>query len=133
MIDKSHDIFDQIDALLERRGSEVLSERRVPNDDFPMLTDVIDNEPGSGAHGGERRKGSPSGNDRRAKDRRATQRRHGDGSESSVIPESAVEESLNSDWEQRLAEFFIVQQMRLEEMVRRVVREELNNKDSDRT
>lgn len=128
MIDKSHDIFVQIDALLERRGNEILSQRNKSGDDFPMLTEVIDHEVSPALKETERRKASQPGNERRATDRRASQRRQAaDSAAKDVCPPS--DDSMNTAVEQRLTELFIVQQVRLEELIRRVVREELADKD----
>ena len=42
MSEKNQDIFVQIDALLDRHGSEALREKVCAVDDFPMLTEVIE-------------------------------------------------------------------------------------------
>lgn len=42
MTESKQDIFLQIDALLDKRGSEALSEKVADVDDFPILTEVIE-------------------------------------------------------------------------------------------
>lgn len=119
MIDKSADIFGQIDALLGKRGREALSERVAELDDFPMLTEIIhvedENAPsaaGSSVHQGEVGHA----------ERRISTRRQSDQVEQELFMHelAALEQSLKG--------LIDIQRAELETLIRQIVREELLNK-----
>ncbi|MEW5771769.1 MAG: hypothetical protein AB1831_15600 [Pseudomonadota bacterium] len=143
MSDESKDLFGKIDALFEKRSADVLLDKGLEHEDFPVLTEVIAVESPSAesvappaqpeppeppaAAPAERR-----ASDRRQQDRRNGDRRLGDRRESrqpSAPPRPAASreevERLVEAVELRLSDLFIRQQLRMEEAVRKVIREEI--------
>jgi len=109
------DILAQVDALLGKRMGFTAA-RPVGLDDFPMLTDIVapaaamPDEP----HGKLAVEPSPpaAATDGRAFD--------------ALLPESErLAEAIAASLERRLSDLFIRQQIHLEELIRRVVRDEL--------
>lgn len=119
----SSDLFSKIDALFDKRDPDVLLDKGLEHDDFPVLTEVVaeKEEESAQARAAERRY-----NDRRALERRLGDRRQ-TATSLSPRPAAASEdfEHLVSAVEQRLADLFIRQQLRMEEAVRKAIREEL--------
>lgn len=120
MADDNQDIFGKIDALLEKRaGFGSRDPHRHSDDDFPLLTEVV--EPPSG---------NPSLQDRRQVERRlGTDRRQGDRRRDAPgrleSPRSTLTDEQFSrflaQFEQKLEDLFIRQQLRIEEAVRRAL------------
>ena len=123
MMDKRSDIFGQIDALLVKRGDEALTENKSLNDDFPLLTDVIGKEE------------SPGGVDNQAigmanaginsVERRKMQRRRQGDATSIQFANDGDKELLLSELENRLSRLFQLQQASLQDIVRKIIQEEL--------
>lgn len=116
MSTQDSDLFGKIDALLGKRAPDALLEKELDIEDFPLLTEVIDSIPDA-----------LSGGDRRLRERRGPDRRVGDRRQGTPPAGMDAElERLAQAIEQRLAELFIRQQLRTEEAVRRLIREELS-------
>lgn len=123
MADDSQDIFGKIDALLEKRAGFGTGEaHRHHDDDFPLLTEVVEPQ--------------PSLQDRRHGDRRlAADRRQGERRKEAParldIPRAALsDEQFNrflDHFERKLEDLFIRQQLRIEEAVRRALRARTDN------
>jgi hypothetical protein len=124
---ESRDLFGKIDALFEKRDPDVLLDKGLEHEDFPVLTEVVAAK--------EERQAQELATERRNEVRRAQERRLGDRRESQVglnVPFSARPQAGDDDFErlvtaveQRLSDLFIRQQLRTEEAVRRAIREEL--------
>lgn len=126
----SRDLFGKIDALFEKRAPDVLLDKGLEHEDFPVLTEVVEamEEEIARENATERRAGDRRDSDRRDQDRRLGDRRQvGLYVPQSPRPPAASEEfeHLVSAVEQRLSDLFIRQQLRMEEAVRKVIREEL--------
>ncbi|MBU1664111.1 MAG: hypothetical protein KKG92_01770 [Gammaproteobacteria bacterium] len=124
------DLFGQIDALFEKRALDVLIDKGLEHEDFPVLTEVVADKEEQNAqeHATERRAGNRRDLDRRDQDRRLGDRRQiGLSVPLSPRPPAASEdfEHLVAAVEQRLSDLFIRQQLRMEEAVRKAIREEL--------
>lgn len=121
----SRDLFGQIDALFEKRAPDVLLDKGLEHEDFPVLTEVVagKEEQSAQEHAAERRAGDRRDQERRLGDRRQV----GLNVPLSPRPPAASEdfEHLVSAVEQRLSDLFIRQQLRMEEAVRKLIREEL--------
>ncbi len=126
MISNDNDIFSKIDAMRERRDAEVLSEKNITGDDFPTLTDVVDADVEGVWKGQDRRRGGHGKEGRRTAERRVNQRRLQPVMETQFQAD-AVQTALFHAFESRLTELFVQQQLRIEEAVRIVIREELGN------
>lgn len=110
------DLFGKIDALFEKRDADALLDKGMEHEDFPLLTEVVGQDAAA-----ERRR-----NQRRMDDRRLGDRRQAGTPETSRPLASSDEmEALLSAMERRLADLFIRQQLRMEDAVRKVIREEL--------
>jgi hypothetical protein len=135
MSEGNPDLFEKIDALLWKRAPEALLDKGISHEDFPVLTEVID--PARPTWSGEERRDL----DRRQAERRDVDRRLGDrrqegrqlGDRRQPGPPPALSSEMNVDMErlvaameQRLAELFIRQQLRMEEAVRKAIREALD-------
>ena len=135
MSDDDKDLFGKIDALFEKRSPDMLLDTGLEHEDFPLLTEVVAetkpvplawDEP-------ERRVFDRRAAERRQPERRATERRLGDRREQNQDSEppprptapSEELERLVQSMELRLSDLFIRQQLRMEEAVRKVVREEM--------
>jgi biopolymer transport protein ExbB/TolQ len=120
---ESRDLFGKIDALFEKRDPDALLDKGLDHEDFPVLTEMVaaSAEQDAQAQAMERR-----ARDRRALERRLGDRRHS-GTPLSPRPQAHGEdfEQLVSAVEQRLADLFIRQQLRMEEAVRKAIRDEL--------
>lgn len=109
MADDNQDIFGKIDALLEKRAGFGTGEgQRQPDDDFPLLTEVV-----------EPQTDKPYAQDhRQGEGRRETLGRH-------ETPRAALSEEqfnrLLAQFEQKLEDLFIRQQLRIEEAIRRAL------------
>jgi hypothetical protein len=122
------DLFGKIDALFGKRAPDALRDKGMEYDDFPLLTEVVD----------EKRDGL-AGDERRAADRRQGDRRQGDrrvGERLLDTPPVPLPAHVNAEMarlvaamEQRLIDMFIRQQLRVEDAVRKAVREELGRTD----
>lgn len=117
MADESQDIFGKIDAMLGKRAGFVGGTPRL-EDEFPLLTEVV------------------------TEDVPSLTERHGPATDAMATPAAASEpemapgqlaevdiDRLAAALEARLSELFIRQQLRIEALVRRVVREELDRRD----
>jgi hypothetical protein len=124
MIENDQDIFGKIDAMLERRDADFVTDKSTSSDDFPMLTEVIAVGDNSVWKGADRRGGSQT-EDRRLADRRIVQRRQSSTSIPAVPMLNEEYERLLSVLEHRLTTLFVGQQLPMEEAIRKVVREEL--------
>ncbi|MCX7672249.1 MAG: hypothetical protein N2Z63_01415 [Thiobacillaceae bacterium] len=109
------DIFGKIDALVEKRAGFGLG-AKVGQDDFPVLTEVVEEAQDKGVR----------------IERRQVERRLGDRRQRSLVDatsntgtNSASIEQIMQRLERKLEDLFIRQQMRLEESVRQAVRKEL--------
>ena len=120
---ENRDLFGKIDALFEKRDPDALQDKGLDHEDFPVLTEMVaaSDEQEAQARAAERR-----ASDRRALERRLGDRRQG-GAPLSARPHAGSEdfEQLVTAVEQRLADLFIRQQLRMEDAVRKVIREEL--------
>ncbi len=126
----SKDLFGKIDALFEKRDPDVLLDKGLEHEDFPVLTEVVAATEEESARGNatERRTGERRDSDRRDLDRRLGERRQvGLNVPHTPRPTAASEdfEHLVAAVEQRLSDLFIRQQLRMEEAVRKVIRDEL--------
>lgn len=124
MVESDQDIFGKIDALLERRDADFVTDKTASSDDFPMLTEVISAGDDPVWNEVDRRSRRQTA-DRRLADRRTLRRRLS----SSSIPAAPILEKeferLLSVLEHRLTTLFIGQQLPMEEAIRKIVREEL--------
>lgn len=125
MRDNEQELIGKIDAMLGKRDADVLSDKSALNDDFPRLTEVIDGGERVAWEGGDRRCGDPSGDDRRLSDRRLGQRRQARQTEANPAVSRDEAAHLLAVIEHKLTDLFISQQLRMEEAVRKVMREEL--------
>lgn len=117
MTDENQDIFGKIDALLEKRSGFGAAGHAATEEDFPLLTEVVE---GQEVATGERRRGERRlGLDRRQGDRRQA------GKESPARPTFTDEQFSRflGLFEQKLENLFIRQQLRMEECIRRAIRE----------
>jgi hypothetical protein len=129
MSTENPDLFGKIDALLGKRVPDALLEKELDIEDFPLLTEVVDSIPDA-----------LSGCDRRLRERRLADRRQEDSRMEGEAPAERAPaltagmsdemERLVAAMEQRLADIFIRQQLRIEDAVRRAIRDELG-KDPD--
>jgi hypothetical protein len=120
MTDDNQDIFGKIDALLEKRaGFGAGALQRHAEDDFPLLTEVVEVLPGS-----------PARPDRRQGERRlGVERRQGERRKGALAGPEAPRATLSEEqfdrflarFEQKLEDLFIRQQLRLEEAMRRAL------------
>lgn len=124
----SPDLVAKMEALLRKHPPDALIDRGLDDDDFPLLEDVVAvHGEGRGAPDGVERRRA----ERRQPDRRTQQRRLGDrrqldahlGEQTAVAPPEL--EQLFEALERRLADLFIRQQLRTEDAVRKIIREEL--------
>ena len=125
MADDNQDIFGKIDALLEKRaGFDTGQTHRQAEDDFPLLTEVVE------------RPRQPARLDRRQAERSlGTDRLQGERREE--VPErldtphaTLSDEQFNrflARFEQKLEDLFIRQQLRIEEAVRRALQAKAGN------
>jgi hypothetical protein len=130
MSDEKTDLFGKIDALLGKRVPDALLEKELDIEDFPLLTEVVDSIPDA-----------LSGADRRLRERRQIERREdgrrgGDDSPADQPPApppgmSDEMERWVATIEQRLADMFILQQLRMEEAVRKAIRDELGKSQDE--
>ena len=139
MSTETPDLFGKIDAMLGRRVPDALLEKGLDIEDFPLLTDVVDasldhwNE-------AERRDQDRRQNERRQLDRRLGDRRQ-DGRRQTDRPRVDAPaglpavmngmEVLVAAMEQRLTDMFIRQQLRMEDAVRKAIRDELGKHRED--
>jgi hypothetical protein len=124
MIDKDQDIFGKIDAMLERSDADFLTEKNTASDDFPVLTEVIE-EVRSAVCEEPDETNSNLQVERRLADRRVGQRRQSSPTDQAAsVPENEVERLL-AEMEQRLTALFIGQQSQLDEVLRKAVRDAL--------
>ena len=128
------DIFGKIDALLGKRAPDALLEKELDIEDFPLLTEVVDSVPDALSGGErrlrERRQAVRRENDRRLGDRRQEGHREGDDTPAETPPVlppdvSAEMERRLMAMEQRLTDMFIHLQVRMEDAVRKAIRDEL--------
>jgi hypothetical protein len=138
MTDASPDLFDKIDALLGKRAPDALLDKGLENEDFPVLTEVVDpvRETRSEPRDQDRRQTERRDIDRRLGDRRQEgrgvgDRRPSDGQPALPSDMGAEMERLLSALEQRLTDMFIRQQLRMEEAVRKAIRDELDTHRED--
>ncbi len=128
MSEQKGDLFGKIDALLDRRAPDALLDKSLEFEDFPLLTEVVDAADDAEQH--ERRRGDRRALDRRLGDRRQAGRRDGDRQAAPPPPlpsnMSADMERLVIAMEQRLTDMFIRQQLRMEEAVRKAIRDEID-------
>lgn len=133
MSDGKPDLFGKIDALLGKRAPDALLDKGLEFEDFPLLTEVVDpprearSEEESRAQ--ERRQTERREIDRRLGDRRQDGRRTTDRRQVEPPPlpsdMSAEMERLVAAMERRLTDMFIRQQLRMEEAVRKAIRDEM--------
>jgi hypothetical protein len=135
MSEGNKDLFGKIDALFEKRAPDALVDKGLEHEDFPLLTDVIGTAQPAPMTWGEperrvldRRASNPGRRGRRNEERRLGDRREADQpGEPPPRPKATKDEveQLVQAVELRLADLFIRQQLRMEEAVRRVIREEM--------
>lgn len=133
------DLFGKIDALRGKRAPDALLEKALEIEDFPLLTEVVDSVPD--ALSGEERRAR----ERRQAERRLQDRRQASASESPDSPDlpdlpdlpalppqvKAELAQMMAELEARLEEVFIRQQLRLEQALRRAVRDEMGKLQSE--
>lgn len=135
MSEAGKDLFGKIDALFEKRAPDALVDKGLTDDDFPLLTEVLGALPAPARP----ELGVPGPADappaeRRQHERRASERRLGDRRAAATDlpprPPAASDEveRLVQAVEARLGDLFIRQQLRMEEAVRKVIREELDKR-----
>lgn len=139
MSTESPDLFGKIDAMLGRRVPDALLEKGLDIEDFPLLTDVVDAAPDHWNEA-ERRDQDRRQNERRQLDRRLGDRRQ-DGRRQTDRPRVDAPAGLPADMngmeglvaamEQRLTDMFIRQQLRMEDAVRKAIRDELGKHRED--
>lgn len=142
MSDEDKDLFGKIDALFEKRAADALVDKGLEYEDFPLLTEVIAPAPAAvGWDGGnrfdqDRRQAGRRQEERRLGDRRQDPRRLADRAAAEPLARAELPggetERLVQAMEQRLTELFIRQQLRLEEAVRKAVRDELDRHREER-
>ena len=126
----SRDLFGKIDALFEKRDPDALLDKGLEHEDFPVLTEVVaaKEEESARENATERRAANRREAARRDQDRRLGERRQ-IGLHVPLSPRPAATEAefehLVAAVEQRLSDLFIRQQLRMEEAVRKAIREEL--------
>ncbi len=130
MNEEKPDLFGKIDALLGKRAPDALLEKSLDIEDFPLLTEVVGSVPDA-LSGADRRLRERRQEQRRLGDRRQDGRRAGDDAPSEPLPAlpaemSAEMERLVTAMEQRLEDMFIRQQLRMEDAVRKAIRDELD-------
>lgn len=132
---KQDDLFEKLDALLEKRASNVLVDKGLEAGDFPVMTDVVGSTPAatplpalptphSSSPSSNRRDSDRREGDRRLGDRRLSGRRQNDPSQlmpSRPVAEDPQQEALLSAMERRLADLFIRQQLRMEDAMRKTL------------
>lgn len=143
MSEGSKDLFGKIDALFEKRAPDALVDKGLEYEDFPVLTEVVGKAPEAQTTWGDperrvldRRALGPATGDKPGEERRLQARRAADKpmvpppSPSTHGPADCREEGAAQErgMEERLADLFIRQQLRLEEIVRKAVREELDKR-----
>jgi hypothetical protein len=139
MSEGGKDLFGKIDALFEKRAPDALVDKGLAYEDFPVLTEVVGRTPQVRTHWGdaERRvseRRAPGPAKPPAEERRVQARRAMDkpppSSPSSYDPAGRRAQDADQvpGLEARLADLFIRQQLRLEEIVRKTVREELDKR-----
>lgn len=130
MAEDNQDIFGKIDALLEKRAGFGAGEgRQVSEEDFPLLTEVV--EPRAGGTAVDERRRA----DRRLADRRLTDRRGDEAGRPAGARPTLSDEQFNrfiALFEQKLEDLFIRQQLRTEESIRRALREEMEKLSGER-
>jgi hypothetical protein len=134
------DIFGKIDALLGKRVPDALLEKELDIEDFPLLTEVLDTSPDALSDGNrrtaERRRAERREEDRRQGDR--CQDGHREGGGAAAEPSPALPSDINAEMERlvaamelRFTDMFIRQQLRMEDVVRKAIRDELGKKSPD--
>lgn len=125
MTDNNQDIFNKIDVILGKRDVEVLAEKVLATEDFPMLTEVIVGEgDGESSYAGLERRGvdiqSPG---RRLIDGQndVTESIADVGSGTPVTKEELA--SLLSSMERRLTDLLMEQHVKLESLLSRNTQE----------
>jgi hypothetical protein len=146
MSEESKDLFGKINALFEKRAPDALVDKGLAYEDFPVLTEVI-RPPSSTPSPAlapcawgepERRVFGRRATDRRQVERRGEDRRQAapprdplpQATPPQAMPNMDAAEHLVKSVERRLSDLFIRQQIRLEEVVRKAVREELAKKSA---
>jgi hypothetical protein len=133
-MNENRDLFGKIDALFEKRAPDVLLDKGLDHEDFPVLTDVVAAQE---EHHAQELATERRASDRRAKERRDLDRRLGDRRQLGLnVPLSPRPFATDDNFEQlvtavelRLSDLFIRQQLRMEEAVRKAIREELEKAD----
>lgn len=130
MSTQESDLFGKIDALLGKRAPDALLEKELDIEDFPLLTEVVDSIPDA-LSGGDRRLRERRTQERRVGERRHDRHSHADAHPVADRPSFSADradelERLARAIELRLTELFIRQQMRTEDAVRKLIREELS-------
>lgn len=136
MSEEGKELFDKIDALFEKRAPDALVDKGLEYEDFPVLTEVIVAEAAAPARvepgwngverrGLERRRDERRFGERRQETRRAGERAASNDGTEAAAPRDEVERLVQA-MEQSLTELFIRQQLRMEEAVRKAVRDELD-------
>jgi len=120
MTDDNQDIFGKIDALLEKRaGFGAGALQRHPDDDFPLLTEVVEAHTGSPDRPDHRQGERRLGVERRQGERRKEAPGRLDAARATLSEEQF--ERFMTRFEQKLEDLFIRQQLRLEEAMRRAL------------
>ncbi|MCU0840337.1 MAG: hypothetical protein MUC79_01290 [Thiobacillaceae bacterium] len=136
MAEDNQDIFGKIDALLEKRAGFGAGEGRpASEEDFPLLTDVVETRE-FGTAADERRRADRRQADRRlGTDRRLAERRGDEPGRPAGSRPTLSDEQFNrfiAVFEQKLEDLFIRQQLRTEESIRRALREEMEKLSGER-
>lgn len=126
MLDDDQDIIGKIDAMLERRDADFLTDKSASSDDFPTLTDVIEGGFGCAWKGPERR-GINSLIDRRVQQLKTVV------TDSTAPPHIEDYVRLLSAMEQRLTELIIRQQLQMEDVLRKLIREAMAGGESSKS
>lgn len=126
MMTPDEDIFGQIDALLGKRSSAVLTERNLQGDDFPMLTEIIKADVSDFQSNMIANQIITSELDSRQVERRIFERRQGSSFELSKMQSSSINAPVLDSLESRLIDLLRNHQANLEKSLRSIIQEELN-------
>ena len=129
MSDKEQDDLEKIDAMLERHDADFLTHKKTSSDDFPLLTEVIEEVRSVVLERLDRSESSLE-SDRRLTERRIRQRRQSTKIELSAPVLSDDLEPLLAALEHRLTALFTRQQLQMDETLRKAVRDCLGRDES---
>lgn len=131
MTHQDEDIFEQIDALLGKRSTAVLSEKAPNGDDFPLLTDVISKSGEVDSSDGGLSPADGSSDTSVMQLHLPVTDEAKPCSDTSNISPGFSDRIFLAEMEKRLVEMFHLQQESLEERFRKIIREEMQRLDDN--